>query len=165
MSIESMLAENTAAIRELIAAINATQTALQSPGARAYAEAKALVLEPAEPAPAVEPEKKPKRSRVEKSTPAVTEPTPVNLLPDFDRPVPDGHTPTSYIRAEPEPVVEVTYDDIKVPFLTQLVAKKGRDAGAALLREFGVQDGGKLSDIPKDRWAAVLASIALAVNS
>lgn len=163
MSIESMLAENTAAIRELIAAINATQTALQSPGARAYAEAKALVLEPAEP------EKKAKRSRVEKPTPAVTEPTPVNLLPDFDRPVPDGHTPTSYIRAEPTPepapVVEVTYDDIKVPFLTQLVAKKGRDAGAALLREFGVQDGGKLSDIPKDRWAAVLASIALAVNS
>ncbi len=153
MSIESMLAENTAAIRELIAAINATQTALQSPGARAYAEAKALVLEPAEPAPAVEPEKKAKRSRVEKPTPAVTDPT-----PPVTEPAPE-------LELVPEPVVEVTYEDIRVPFLTQLVARKGRDAGAALLLEFGVREGGKLSDIPKDRWPAVLAAIALAVNS
>ena len=131
-----MLAENTAAIRELIAAINATQTALQSPGARAYAQAKALVLEPEEPVAEPEPEKKPKRQRAEKPAPA-TEPPP-----------------------EPEaPAVEVTYEQIRQPFLTQLVAKKGRDAGAALLREFGVPDGGKLSDIPQARWPEVLTAI------
>lgn len=131
MSIESLLAENTAAIRELIAAINASQTALQSPGARAYAQAKAIVLEPEEPVaePAPEPEKKAKRQRAEKPAP------------------------------EPEPAVEVTYEQIRQPFLTQLVAKKGRDAGAALLREFGVPDGGKLSDIPQARWREVLTAI------
>lgn len=59
----------------------------------------------------------------------------------------------------------LTYDDIKEPFLKELVAKKGREAGAKLLKEFGVPDGGKLSDIPADKWADVLAAIRKAMAS
>ncbi len=129
MSLEVAITENTAAIRELIAAMS-----LRSPGAIAYAEAKAKVLEPAEPTP--EPVlEKPKAKRAEKAAP-VAEVTP-----------------------EPPAPSALTYEDIRGPFLTQLVAKKGREEGAALLAEFGVPAGGKLSDIPEARWSDVLAAI------
>lgn len=124
MTLETALAENTAAIRELIAALS-----LRSPGAIAYAEQKAIVLEPPAAEPVVE---KPKAKRAEKPAP---EPAPAPAAP------------------------AVTYEEIRGPFLTQLVAKKGREAGAELLREFGVADGGKLSDIPQARWGEVLEAI------
>lgn len=131
MSLEIALAENTAAIRELIAAMS-----LRSPGAIAYAEQKAKVLEPAEPVL-----EKPKAKRAEKAAPVVEVPPPVAEAP------------------------ALTYEDIRGPFLTQLVAKKGREEGAALLAEFGVPAGGKLSDIPQARWAEVLAAIKARVAS
>lgn len=125
MSLEVAITENTAAIRELIAAMS-----LRSPGAIAYAEAKAKVLEPVEPVL-----EKPKAKRAEKAAPAVE------------------------VTPEPPAPAALTYEDIRGPFLTQLVAKKGREEGAALLAEFGVPAGGKLSDIPEARWAEVLAAI------
>lgn len=147
MSLEAALIENTNALRELIAALS-----LRSPGAVAYAEAKAKVLEPVEaPAPANYGEvvrnlsqpgpvavEKPKAKRAEKPAPEPVVEAPVAVEP-----------------AAPA----LSYDDIKIPFLTQLVAKKGREAGAALLREFNVPDGGKLSDIPQAQWPAVLEAI------
>lgn len=114
MSLEDAIAANTAAIRDLIAA---------------------LANRPAEPAAVAE---KPKRARVGQIAP---EPTP--------DPAP----------AAVEPAPALTYDAIRVPFLTQLVAKQGREAGAALLKQFGVADGGKLSDIPEAQWPAVLEAI------
>lgn len=115
MSLEEAIAANTAAIRDLIAAL----------GSR---PAKAAVAE------------KPKQVRGEKSAPEA-----------------EAAPEAPVVQAEPATVL--TYDDIRVPFLTHLVAKKGRDAGAALLKQFGVAEGGKLSDVPEARWAEVLAAI------
>lgn len=69
--------------------------------------------------------------------------------------------------ASPPPVAETAapaavldYEAIKRPFLA-LVNKKGRDAAAALLAHFGIDagKGGKLSDIPADKYAEVLDAI------
>lgn len=61
------------------------------------------------------------------------------------------------------PAAVLDYEAIKKPFLA-LVNKKGRDAAAALLNQFGVDagKGGKLSDIPADKYADVLAAIEVA---
>ena len=143
MSLEATIAENTAAIRQLIAALANQPLPLQATGALAYAQAKAVEVEPvAEVAPAKKPVGSP---------PATPSPT---------KPVADSTAATA---SPSEP--QLTYDDIKVPFLTKLVAQKGREAGAALLRHFGVPDGGKLSDIPSPRWAEVLKSINAAVGA
>ncbi|MEY4402315.1 MAG: hypothetical protein RIR91_350 [Verrucomicrobiota bacterium] len=152
MTLEAAIAENTVAIRDLIAALS-----LRSPGAIAYAEQKAIVLEPPPAPEAVEVATPPKAKRQRAEKPA--EPTPVVAEPTPVAPPPAPEPPP------PPPPRTVTYDEIKVPFLTQLVARKGRDAGAALLREFGVPDGGKLSDIPQEKWAAVVEAIALAVST
>lgn len=131
MSLEIALNENTLAIRQLIAALCAV-SALQPMPAPIAAQAQ---LEEA-PAPA-----KAKRARAKAApAPPAEEPVPLDTAPATVGPV-------------------LTYDDVKGPFLTDLVAKHGRAAGAQLLRDFGVPEGGKLSDIPADRWADVLAAI------
>lgn len=145
MSLEAAIAENTAAIRQLIAALANQPLPLEAVGALAYAQAKAINVEPpiAEPVQEVKPAGKPRAAKPV-ATPPASLPT-VEAIP---------------AEAASSEVPALTYDDIKVPFLTQLVAKKGRDAGAQLLREFGVADGGKLSDIPAERWSEVLEAIA-----
>lgn len=138
MSLEIAITENTAALRDLIAAL-----ALQSPGAIAYAQQKALVLEPPEDAPA--PEEKPKRRKAAPAAaPAVEAPAPAPTPPPEEPAAP-----------------AITFDDLKTAFLSLLISSKGRDAGVALLRDFGVGEGGKLSDIPADQWGRVMVEIHL----
>ncbi|MBU0593340.1 MAG: hypothetical protein KKH74_06330 [Gammaproteobacteria bacterium] len=137
MSIEQALAENTSAIRELIAALS---NGIPTTGA----QVDAVVAE----APA---------SKAEAKKPAAAE-----------KPAPSsGTTSESAASSAPsasgEPPVKLDYDAIKKPFLA-LVNKKGRDAAAKLLANFGVDagKGGKLSDIPTEKYADVLAAIETA---
>ena len=126
MSLEDAIAANTAAIRDLIAALAAKPVAEKAAAGEGENSA---------PPPAAE---KPKRAKAEKPAPESVVEAPAAVEP---------------------PAPAITYEDIRVPFLTNLVAKHGRDAGAALLEEFGVGAGGKLSEIPEARWVEVLASI------
>ena len=129
MSLEESIQENTAAIRQLIAALANQPLPLVAQDALAYAQEKAIEVEPPQEATPA------KRTRQAKPVAVPADPLPT----------------------EPATTL-LPYDAIKVPFLTKLIAKKGREAGAALLAEFGVV-GGKLSDIPQERWVDVLESI------
>lgn len=132
MSLEVAIAENTAALRALLAHLQTGPiAALPAPAA-----------EPAEsPAPKARKARKAKPAPVVEAAPAPA-PEPVKVEEPAKPAAP-----------------ALTYDDVRIPFLTQLVARHGRDAGVALLRDFGVPEGGKLTDVPQEKWADVLAAI------
>lgn len=56
---------------------------------------------------------------------------------------------------KPEEPKQLTYDDVKAPFLA-LVKNKGREAGVALLKKFGAE---KLPDVKPEQFQAVLDAI------
>ncbi|BCB27034.1 hypothetical protein SKTS_19200 [Sulfurimicrobium lacus] len=135
MSLETVIQENTNALRDLIAAIaNGIPTT--------SAQVAAVATQAAEK---VEAKAEKKSAQAEK--PASSE---------------SGATPQTATETA-APAVVLDYEAIKKPFLS-LVNKKGRDAAAALLNQFGVDagKGGKLSDIPADKYADVLAAIETA---
>lgn len=132
MSLELAIAENTAALRALLAHLQSG--AVAAPPAP-VSEAPVAKARKAKPAPVVEAPPAP----VVEAAPA---PEPVKV----EEPA-----------APPAPAL--TYDDVKIVFLTQLVARHGRDAGVALLKEFGVPEGGKLTDVPPEKWPDVVAAI------
>lgn len=132
MSLEIAIQENTNALRDLIVAISKGIPTTAAQVAEVVAQA------PAEKKPAAAKEAAPS----------------------------SGGTNASAASAAPSdtgasaPAKALVYDDIKKPFLS-LVNAKGRDAGAALLLQFGVDAtaGGKLTAIPADQYADVLAAI------
>lgn len=136
MSLEIALQENTNAIRELIATI---ANGIPTTGAQVAA----VVAEAPAQAKA---EKKPAAAEKATQSSGGTKPSETSAAP--------SDTGAS---AEAKTLV---YDDIKKPFLS-LVSAKGRDAGAALLLQFGVDasKGGKLTEIPVEKYAEVLEAI------
>lgn len=128
MSLEVAIAENTAALRALLAHLQTGATITAA-------------LPVAEPVEVQAP-----KARKAKPAAPVVEPTPAPEPVKVEEPA-----------APAAPAL--TYDDIRIPFLTKLVAAHGRDAGVALLRDFGIAEGGKLTDVPQDKWPAVLEAI------
>lgn len=107
MSIETLLADNTAALRELIATIKA----------QAYAEVSQPAAPKADHLPAAE------KPKPQAAKPA---PAPAPVVED----TPEAHaTP-----ADPETLV--TIDEVKAAVL-KLAATKGREAAVAVLQSFG----------------------------
>lgn len=134
MSLEIALQENTAAIRELIAAI--------SKGIPTTAQQVAAVVQEAQ----VEdkPAKAEKKAKAEKAESAKVEPA-VTQEPKADAaPAADEEGPV-----EPE----VTYQDAAAA-ITQLSKVKGRDAAVALLKKFGAS---KLPEVKPEDFAAIVA--------
>jgi len=62
--------------------------------------------------------------------------------------------------AEQAPAKTLTFDDVRIPFVA-MATKKGNAAVIAVLAQFGVDAaaGGKLSNIPSEKWSDVLAAI------
>lgn len=137
MSLELAIQENTSAIRELIAAIANGVPTTGAQVAAVVSEAPAATVEPPKPAAA---------EKVSQSS---------------------GGTNESGASAAPSDTgataAPIDYEAIKKPFLA-LVNKKGREAAATLLSQFGIDagKGGKLSDITADKYADVLAAIEAA---
>lgn len=129
--LEIAIQENTAALRELLAALKAGVPT--TPAVAQEVKAQEVVKESKKSAPVEKPASSP-----------------------------SGATPPTVVDTA-APAAEVDYEAIKRPFLA-LVNTKGRDAAAALLAQFGVDagKGGKLSDIPADKYADVLAAIEVA---
>jgi hypothetical protein len=138
MSLEQAIEANTAAIRDLIVALNTGKVI--------------GVVVPAEPAPGTIAAdlKIGEKPEAKKSTPAPAE-NPVSS--------PNGAEPQS----DPAPVVQepIVVDLMKdvVPVFSKLCVDKGRDAGAAILKKWNVT---KLSLVPADKLVAVLEDIKAA---
>lgn len=142
MSLEIAIQENTAAIRDLIAAI--------SNGIPTTAAQVAAVVQEAQvedkPAKA---EKKAKAEKAEtpKAEPAATQ----------EQKVDDARAADEEGPVEPE----VTYQDAAAA-ITQLSKVKGRDAAIALLKKFGVN---KLPELNAEYFAAVVADAKAQVGA
>lgn len=141
MSLEESIQANTAALRALIATLATQQLPLPAPV----------------PAPAVAPaaEKPPAKKRATPATTPAAAATPTASSPTASA---EPAQAFPFDRTEPATIL-MPYEAIKVPFLTKLVPQLGRDAAAELLRDFGVPEGGKLSDIPAEKWPLVLEEI------
>ena len=126
MSLEQVIAENTAAIRELIAALgnqkfDPTKKSGVEGSLNVVAETKAR-----------------KEEAAKKSTPA-----------------PTGTVVSSPVVAEPvtEPTVQetisapLTYKEDIMPMLTKFFAKCGREAAAELLKKYGVAKFSEVTDL------------------
>ena len=134
MSLEQALAENTAAVRELIAALK------NSPLPVSFAEPVKVAAAPVEEKPKAE-AKKP----VEKAV--VTEPAATPTTAEVSA-APESKASES----EPAPSLE----EVTVAFKA-LVGTKGRDAAIELLAEFGAA---RLGELPADKYAAFMKKAA-----
>jgi len=137
MSLEQALAENTAAIRELIAALNQAAPVLGN--------AKASSPTPAAQA-AASPATATKPAASEKKTPA------------------SGTSATTSSAGasgagEGDAAASTTASSVDYPTLQKAVfalAGKSREAAAAVASSFGVKT---FKDLPADKWAAALAAV------
>lgn len=132
MSIETLLAENTAAIRELIATIKA----------QAYAE----VSQPATTKPAPEPESK-ATFRINKNHPQI------EVIKALATPVVEDTPEAHATPADPETLV--TLDEIKAAVL-KLAATKGRDAAVGVLQSFGAA---KAPELKPEQYGDALTAL------
>ena len=132
MSIEQALAENTSAIRELIAAIRAGVPTTAAQGAAVVAEAPAV--EKTEP--------KKEAARAEVSDAAEHGKTAAQAVEALA-----GHAN--------KPTPTATYEDAKAAVL-KISKEKGRDAAVAVLSTFGVQ---KLPDLQPENYGALVAKV------
>lgn len=92
---------------------------------------------------------------------AVVAETPTKAKAPTKAKEPETTLPGKAVWPFPTPGVQtltVDFETVKKPFLA-LVNKKGRDAGVAILTAFGVPTGGKLGDIPVEKFAEALAAI------
>ena len=144
MSIETLLQENTAALRSLEAAIRSI--VVVTPPAEAYKQ----------PGPQVEPAEltadpvKEAKAKAKKSAPVAAEP--IATPQESAQPTPE---PTA--AEEPAvPVATLDYEaDIK-PAVLKLVQTKSRDAAIGLFKEFGVENAKGLT---ADQWPAFMARV------
>lgn len=137
MSLEATIQENTNAIRELIAAIQAGVPTTA-------AQVAAVVTEAAADKPAKEeaPAKKPTNAK--KVEPAPTQPTAEAVA---------AAAPEQ--KGEPSAQADApTYQDT-ADAVTKLARTKGRDAAVAVLSKFGAD---KLPDVKPEQFAAVIAA-------
>jgi hypothetical protein len=144
MSLEQAIEANTAAIRELIAALKPGTVAAQTEApalAAGLSLTKGMRQEMAESA----------------KEPATKKPT---LAPAANSvSSPNGASPQSDpAPAAQEPIVVDLMKDV-VPVFSKLCVDKGRDAGAAILKKWNVT---KLSLVPADKLVAVLEDIKAA---
>ena len=139
MSIEQALAENTSAIRELIAAIRAGVPTTAAQVAAVVAEAPE-----AETAKAKIPAKDPAKD------PAAAE------VPDAAE---HGKTAAQAVEAlagrANKPTPTATYEDARAAVL-KISKEKGRDAAVAVLSTFGAQ---KLPDLQPENYGALVAKV------
>ena len=139
MSIEQALAENTSAIRELIAAIRAGVPTTAAQVAAVVAEAPE-----AETAKAKIPAKDPAKD------PAAAE------VPDAAE---HGKTAAQAVEAlaghANKPTPAATYEDAKAAVL-KISKEKGRDAAVAVLSTFGAQ---KLPELQPENYGALVAKV------
>lgn len=131
MSIETLLADNTAAIRELIATIKA----------QAYAEASQPAARKADHLAVAE---KPKAKPEPKATPA---PAPTS------EPVVEDTPEAAATPADPETLVSL--DEVKAAVL-KLAATKGRDAAVGVLQSFGAA---KAPELTPEQYAPALDAL------
>ena len=135
MSIEQALAENTSAIRELIAAIRAGVPTTAAQVAAVVAEAPA-----AETAKAKDPAKEAARAEVSDAAE-------------------HGKTAAQAVEAlaghANKPTPTATYEDAKAAVL-KISKEKGRDAAVAVLSTFGVK---KLPDLQPENYGALVAKV------
>ena len=135
MSIEQALAENTSAIRELIAAIRAGVPTTAAQVAAVVAEAPA-----AETAKAKIPAKDPAAAEVSDAAE-------------------HGKTAAQAVEAlaghANKPTPTATYEDAKAAVL-KISKEKGRDAAVAVLSTFGVQ---KLPDLQPENYGPLVAKV------
>ena len=90
---------------------------------------------------------------------AATVEAPTIEAPTIEAPTIEAPTieaPTAEAPTAEAPTVD--FEAVKKPFL-MLVNTKGRDAAVALLTAFGVKAGGKLGDIPAEKFPEVLDAI------
>lgn len=149
MSLEAAIAENTSAIRELIAALSAgtaTQktAAPENPTRAAQPASHADTPRTAEAAAAVAPTSKARRS--EAAPPAAAAPTPAEAADA-------GTAPDASAGATP------SFDEVRTAMLG-LGKVKGRAAVAEMLAEFGVT---RLPEIKPDQYGAMAQAIAKAM--
>ena len=150
MSIEQQLADNTAALRSLEAAIRAivmvspAETPLTQVGE--LSEKLGSVGGPAEPT--AEPVKAAKEAKAKK--PAAT-PAAEPVAAQQESAEPTSQSAESEAEAPAEEIKALDYEaDIK-PLVLQVVKSGKRDGVVALLQEFGVANA---SALPADQWAA-----------
>lgn len=134
MSLETVIAENTAAIRELIAALaNGVPTTNQQVQA-VVEEAKA---------------EKPAKAKKAEAPKQEAEPEPAAT------PEPKAEPAAAAAEAEPKAQAEAsTYQDA-ASAITKLSRAKGRDAAVALLAQFGAS---KLPEVKPEQFADIIAA-------
>lgn len=139
MSLEATIQENTNAIRELIAAIQAgvPTTAAQVAAVVTEAATDKLAETVKEEAPAKKP------TTAKKAEPAPTQPTAEAVAAD----APEQKAEPSAQGAAP--TYQATADAV-----TSLARTKGREAAVAVLTKFGAS---KLPDVKPEQFAAVIA--------
>lgn len=148
MSIEQALADTTAAIRDLIAALSARPLPIDVNAAATTAPVRAAAAEEAAPA---------KKQRAQKDAPTAgteTVSTPATATAE-----PAAATPAPVEPEAPAPAPAASFDDC-VPLFRRLGLEKGRDAVVALL---GKYNAAKLSDIAANRMGEVFADLNAAL--
>lgn len=146
MSIEQALAENTSAIRELIAAIRAGVPTTAAQVAAVVAEA---------------PEAETAKAKIPAKDPAVekTEPKKEAARAEVPDAAEHGKTAAQAVEAlaghANKPTPTATYEDAKAAVL-KISKEKGRDAAVAVLSVFGVQ---KLPDLQPENYGALVAKV------
>jgi hypothetical protein len=146
MSLEATIAENTAALRELIAAIKA---GVPTTAAQVAAVVEQATDKPTTPAKAEAPEAAKPTTKAKNTQAAATAPAP--------QPSTATDAGASTDAAAPAP----TYQDAAAA-VTNLAKTKGRDAAVAVLTKFGAA---KLPDVKPEQFADVIAACAEAVEA
>ena len=150
MSIETLLQENTAALRSLEAAIRSI--VVVTPPAEAY-EQPGPQAEPAEPAELTADPVKEAKAKAKKSAPVVAEP--IATPQESAQPGAQPSTPQP-VECDTAPAASLDYEaDIK-PAVLKLVQTKSRDAAIGLFKEFGVENAKGLT---ADQWPAFMARV------
>ena len=147
MSIETLLQENTAALRSLEAAIRSI--VVVTPPAEAYKQ----------PAPQVEPAEltadpvKEAKAKAKKSAPVAAEP--IATPQESAQPGAQPSTPQP-VECDTAPAATLEYEaDIK-PAVLKLVQTKSRDAAIGLFKEFGVENAKGLT---ANQWPGFMTRI------
>lgn len=151
MSLEKALADNTSAIRELIAALTASAKPAPVPAAPLPDATAALTAEAATEAEAAIQE-----AAKARPTPAKTKATPAPTPPTAAAPV--DVAPEQKAASSEQAAAPTTYNDV-VAAVTKVAKAKGRDAAVGVFAAFGVANG---KELKPEQYAAVVAACAKA---
>lgn len=125
MSLENAIAENTAAIHELIRALKASPAATPLPETAVATPAKKQATEPA----ASKPSSGSTKTEAESVAPSAT-----------------GTSAQEFTEENP-----LDFKTLSKRFV-KLIETKGRDAALTVLADLGLKDGEKLSDLDPTKW-------------